>query len=605
MTAWPPFPESPLAPDQWNRLQELSQTLTEPQARWISGYFAGFVAAISRGDGTALPSAPAGSAGRTVTVLYGTETGNSAALARQLEGQLKAAGVTATVADMAKYKPRGLKDEQDVLVVVSTYGEGDPPQPAVGFFEFVEGSRAPKMDGVRFAVLALGDSTYEFYCEAGKRIDKRFEELGATRLFDRVDCDIDYDEPAAGWAEQLVAKLKEEAAAAAPAGQPAFAASPFPTASASAFDKRNPFQATVLESVKITGRASTKETRHIELDIDGSGLAYQPGDALGVVSTNEPHRVEELLEATGLSAEAPITLKGDTVRLASALESHFEITQAAPRFLEQWAKLSGAADLAALTADDRRQDRSDFLYGNHVVDIVRSYPVGGVSAEELVAGLRPLQPRLYSIASSQAAVGDEVHLTINPVRYELHGSGRNGVASAHVCDRVQPGDQLPVYVQANEHFKLPKDDGRPIVMVGPGTGVAPFRSFLQEREARGAEGKSWLFFGERNFRSDFLYHIEWLEWLENGALSDLDVAFSRDAGEKVYVQHRMLEKAQQLYAWLEDGAHFYVCGDERMAKDVEAALHNIVADQRGCSAEDAHEYIKQLSASERYQRDVY
>jgi sulfite reductase (NADPH) flavoprotein alpha-component len=604
MTAWPPFPESPLAPDQWNRLQELSSTLTEPQARWISGYFAGFVAAISRGDGAAGFTAPAQSSGRTVTVLYGTETGNSAALAKQLESQLKAAGVSATAVDMAKYKGRQLKDEQDVLVIVSTYGEGDPPQPAVGFFEFVEGSRAPKMDGVRFAVLALGDSTYEFYCEAGKRIDKCFEELGATRLFDRIDCDIDYDDPAASWAEQVVTRLKEEAAAAAPAGQAAMTASPFPTASSS-YDKRNPYQATVLESIKITGRFSTKETRHVEIDIDGSGLTYQPGDALGVVSTNEPHRVEELLEVTGLSADAPITLKGDTVRLASALESHFEVTQAAPRFVEQWAKLSGSSELAAVVAAEQAQ-RAKFLHDNHLVDIVRKYPVAGVSADQFIAGLRPLQPRLYSIASSQAAVGNEVHLTINPVRYELQGSARNGVASAHICDRVQQGDQLPVYIQANPHFGLPKDDNRPIIMVGPGTGIAPFRAFLQERESRGASGKNWLFFGERNFRSDFLYQVELQEHLANGLLSELDVAFSRDAGEKVYVQHRMLEKSAELYAWLEDGAHFYVCGDaDHMAKDVEAALLEIIVQERGCSADDAGDYLTRLIAEERYQRDVY
>jgi sulfite reductase (NADPH) flavoprotein alpha-component len=602
MTAWPPFPESPLAPEQWNRLQELSSTLTEPQARWIAGYFAGFTAAITRGDGP-VALAPAQAAGRTVTVLYGTETGNAAALARGLEASLKAEGVNATAADMAKYKGRQLKDEQDVLIIVSTYGEGDPPQPAVGFFEFIEGSRAPKLEGVRFAVLALGDSTYEFYCEAGKRLDKRFEELGAERIADRVDCDIDYDDPAALWSAAMVEKLKVEAAAAG-ASAPASGANPFPAA-ATAYDKRNPFQATVLESIKITGRFSSKETRHIEIDIEGSGLRYEPGDALGIVSTNEPHRIAELLDATGLNGDAQISLKGDTVRLASALESYYEITQAAPRFIEQWAKLSGASQLAELVSAEQMA-KAEFLHNNHVMDIVRQFPVGNIAAEDFVAGLRPVQPRLYSIASSQNAVGDEVHLTINPVRYELHGSARNGVASAHVCDRIKQGDQLPIFIQHNPHFALPKDDNRPVIMVGPGTGIAPFRAFLQEREYRGASGKNWLFFGERNFRSDFLYQVELQDHLANGVLSELDVAFSRDAGAKVYVQHRMLEKAAQLYAWLEDGAHFYVCGDaDHMAKDVEAALLTVIAEQRGCSAEDAGDYLTRLIAEERYQRDVY
>ena len=603
MTAWPPFPESPLAPEQWNRLQELSQMLTEPQARWISGYFAGFVAAMTRGDGSVAFAAPAQSAGRTVTVLYGTETGNAAALARSLEASLKAEGVSATATDMAKYKGRQLKDEQDVLVIVSTYGEGDPPQPAVGFFEFIEGSRAPKLEGVRFSVLALGDSTYEFYNEAGKRLDKRFEELGAERIAERVECDVDYDDPAAAWSAQMVAKLKAEAAAAG-ASVPASVASPFPTA-ATAYDKRNPFQATVLESIRITGRYSSKETRHLEIDIDGSGITYEPGDALGVVSSNEAHRVAELLDATGLDGDAQITLKGDTVRLASALETYYEITQAAPRFVEQWAKLSGASQLSELTTAEQSA-KAEFLHKNHVVDIVRHFPVSGVSAEDFIAGLRPLQPRLYSIASSQNAIGNEVHLTINPVRYDLHSSPRNGVASAHLCDRINQGGQVPVYIQHNPHFALPKDDNRPVIMVGPGTGIAPFRAFLQEREYRGASGKNWLFFGERNFRSDFLYQIELQEHLANGVLSELDVAFSRDGNDKVYVQHRMLERAAELYAWLEDGAHFYVCGDaDNMAKDVEAALLTIIAEQRGGSADDGGEYLTRLIAEERYQRDVY
>ncbi|MEO6360899.1 MAG: assimilatory sulfite reductase (NADPH) flavoprotein subunit [Sphingomicrobium sp.] len=604
MNASPPFPESPLAPEQWNRLQELSFTLTEPQARWISGYFAGFAAAMTRGDGSDAFAAQAQSAGRSVTVLYGTETGNAATLARSLEGSLKAQGVSATATDMAKYKGRQLKDAEDVLIIVSTYGEGDPPQPAVGFFEFIEGSRAPKLDGVRFSVLALGDSTYEFYCEAGKRLDKRFEELGGERIADRVDCDVDYDDPAAAWSAEMVTKLKAEAAEAGASTPTPIAASPFPTA-ATAFDKRNPFQATVLESIKITGRYSSKETRHLEIDIDGSGLTYEPGDALGVVSSNEAHRVAELLDATGLDGDAQITLKGDTVRLASALEAYYEIAQAAPRFVEQWGKLSGAAQLAELTTADQAT-KAEYLYRNHVVDIVRKFPASGVSAEDFVAGLRPLQPRLYSIASSQNAIGNEVHLTINPVRYDLHGSPRNGVASAHLCDRIAQGDQLPVYIQHNPHFALPKDDNRPVIMIGPGTGIAPFRAFLQEREYRAASGKNWLFFGERNFRSDFLYQVELQEHLANGVLSELDVAFSRDGADKVYVQHRMLERAAELYAWLEDGAHFYVCGDaDNMAKDVEAALLTIIADQRGCSADDAGDYLTRLIAEERYQRDVY
>jgi sulfite reductase (NADPH) flavoprotein alpha-component len=598
MTVQLPLHEGALTLEQWQLVESLGKTLTPEQARWISGYFAGLDAGLLRaGGGGATPVvAPQG---RTLTILYGTETGNSRDLAKALAAAASARGLAAKIADMGDYKVRSLKDEQDLLFVVSTYGEGDPPQPAVGFFEFLEGPRAPKLDGVRYAVLALGDSTYEFYCEAGKRIDKRMEELGATRLTERVDCDIDYDEPAAAWSEQLV-DLLAQAANALPQPVPAAAGA----TTAKVHDKHNPFPATVLENIRIVGRHSSKETRHVELDLSGSGLSYQPGDALGFVATNDPNAVEQLIEATALAPEALVSFKSETLPLADALASKFEITVGSPRFIEQWAKLSQAAELRSL-AQGVAADRVRFLEQNHVVDIVRRFPVSGLDAAALLAGLRPLQPRLYSIASSQAAVGEEAHLTVAPVRYEVHGSARGGVASTHIADRLAMGDTVPVYIQENPHFRLPGDDV-PVIMVGPGTGVAPFRAFLQEREARAAAGPSWLFFGERNLRSDFLYQVEWQQWLKDGVLSRLDVAFSRDRGEKVYVQHRMLEQARDVYAWLEEGAHFYVCGDEKaMARDVHATLVQIVTEEGGLSREGAEDYVSRLGAEHRYQRDVY
>jgi sulfite reductase (NADPH) flavoprotein alpha-component len=601
MTVQVPLYEGALTLDQWKLVEGLAQTLTPEQARWISGYFAGLDAGLLRAGGGEIAPVAAPQ-DRTLTILYGTETGNSRDLAKTLAAAATAQGLAPKISDLSDYKVRQLKDEQDVLFIVSTYGEGDPPQPSVGFFEFLEGPRAPKLEGVRFSVLALGDSTYEQYCEAGKRIDKRLEELGATRLSPRVDCDIDYDDPAAGWSEVVVQLLAADQAASSPQR---VAATPRAASAPSVHDKRNPFHATVLENIKIVGRYSTKETRHVELDISGSGLTYQPGDSLGFAATNDTRVVEELLDAAGLSGDAEVTVKNETLALSEALRGKFEITVPSPRFIEQWANLTGASELEALTGPEAAAERVKYLYDNHAVDIVRRFPAPGIDAAALLAGLRPLQPRLYSLASSQALVGDEAHLTVAPVRYDLHGTPRAGVASSQIADRLDMGATVPVYVQENPHFRLPGDDV-PIVMVGPGTGVAPFRAFLQEREARAAGGKSWLFFGERNFRSDFLYQVEWQKWLDEGVLTQLDVAFSRDAGEKTYVQHRMHERSRNLFAWLEEGAHFYVCGDEKaMARDVHEALLQIIEREGGLSRDCAEDYVRVLSSEHRYQRDVY
>jgi sulfite reductase (NADPH) flavoprotein alpha-component len=609
MTVQLPLPanEGALSLEQWQLVEGLVETLNPEQARWVSGYFAGLDAGLLRGGGAALQPVVAPQA-RTLTILYGTETGNSRDLAKTLAASASQRGLSPRLSDLSDYKVRQLRDEQDILFVVSTYGEGDPPQPSLGFFEFLEGPRAPRLDGVRYSVLALGDSTYEKYCEAGKRIDRRLEELGAERLSPRIDCDIDYEEPAGAWSETAVELLAAEAASIVPAavGQsPRGERGLSLVRAAPVHDKKHPFPATVLENIRVVGRHSSKETRHVELDLSGSGISYQPGDALGLAASNAPHVVEELLEAVGLSGDTEVTVKNSSISLASALTNRFEITIASPRFTEQWAKLSGARELQSLAAADAAAERVAFLDRHHVIDIVRRFPVNGVDASALLAGLRPLQPRLYSIASSQAAVGEEAHLTVAPVRYDLHGTPRGGVASTHIADRLDMGEIVPVYVQENPHFRLPEDNV-PIIMVGPGTGVAPFRAFLQEREARAAAGSSWLFFGERNLRSDFLYQIEWQQWLKDGVLSRLDVAFSRDGVDKVYVQHRMLEQARELYAWLEEGAHFYVCGDEKnMSRDVHESLLQVIEREGGHSREGAEDYVRRLASEHRYQRDVY
>lgn len=580
-------------------VEELARSVTPRQALWLGGYFSGLGASAP----CLVESPVPGPSIRRLTILYGTETGNAADVARSVETRARARGLNPVLSEMADYKVRQLSDEQDLLIIVSTYGEGDPPQPATGFFEFVEGRRAPKLGGTRFAVLALGDSSYEFYCEAGKRLERRFEELGAERLAPRVDCDIDFEAAADAWADALIGQLSIAAVSSAPASMSLLGAAP--AFDLPIHDKRNPFRAAVLENTPIVGRGSTKETRHIEFSLSGSGLTYTPGDALGIAASNDPSIVAELLSHLSIARDAAIDVKGQALTMEEALTHRFEITAATPRFLDYWALLSDAAELKQLQQAERAGERTIFLKTHHILDIVRRYPVGAVLPTGFITGLRPLQPRLYSIASSLAAVPDEAHVTIAPVRYALHGMARSGVASGYLADRTELDAALPVYIQANSHFRLPDDDV-PVIMIGAGTGIAPYRAFLQEREARGARGKSWLFFGERHFRTDFLYQTEWQAWLRDGTLNRMDVAFSRDGAEKIYVQRRMKERARDLFAWLEEGAHIYVCGDAaHLAPDVHAALIDIVAAEARSSPDAAEDYVRSLQADHRYQRDVY
>jgi sulfite reductase (NADPH) flavoprotein alpha-component len=473
----------------------------------------------------------------------------------------------------------------------------------------LEGRKAPRLPGSRYAVLALGDSTYERYCEAGKRLDRRLADLGATRLAPRVDCDVDYDESAAAWIANVLAKLAPDPAS---GGETSLgAASAITSASAALpsaapiFDKRRPFAASVIDNIALTGRGSSKETRHIELSLAGSGLAFEPGDALGMQPSNDPALVEAILGNLSLTRDAPIRVKDRETTLGEALARDFEISAATPRFIDRWAQISGAAELAGLRGDGQVEARATFLRGHHIIDILRRFPVKGIDAQAFLAGLRPLQPRLYSIASSQAAAPDEVHLTVTALRYTLHGESRSGVASSQLAERADPDALLPVYIQSNPHFRLAEDDV-PIMMIGAGTGVAPYRAFLQEREARGAQGKSWLFFGERNFHTDFLYQTEWQGFLKDNVLSRMNVAFSRDQATKTYVQHRLKEHARDIYGWLEEGAHLYVCGDAaNLAPDVHSTIGDIIQQEGGIGRAAADDYIGALQREHRYQVDVY
>jgi sulfite reductase (NADPH) flavoprotein alpha-component len=581
----------PLSPEQAAQLEALVGTLTAEQALWVSGYLAGYNA---RAKGAVAVAAPAPAA-QPVTILYASETGNAASLAKKLAERAKAKGLPVKLQDVADYRTKDLKGERYLVLVTSTQGEGEPPTSAADFYEFLHGRKAPRLEGLKFAVLGLGDSTYEHFCKTGRDLDARLAALGATRMVERVDCDVDYEAPAAGWTDRLVDQLVREA----PPAEAKIVAFPQVAAHAAAaeplYDRANPFEAAVIENLQLTGRGSSKEIRHVELSLEGSGLSYEPGDSIGIVPQNEPELVGELIGALGLAGESD---------LVQALTRDYEITTLTGRFLSGWAELSGAKALKELAADPAAQKA--WMHGREVIDVVSAFPVPGVDAKAFTGLLRKLPPRLYSLASSQAASPDEAHIVVSTVRYDSHGRQRKGVASTMLAERVRPDDTLPVYINSNRHFRLPADNDAPIIMIGAGTGVAPYRAFLQEREERGAQGRSWLFFGERNFRTDFLYQVEWQRWLKDGVLSRIDLAFSRDQAEKIYVQHRLLERAAELHAWLEEGAHLYLCGDaEQLAPDVQAALLRIVAERSGRSAEQAAEYLKTLQREGRYQRDVY
>lgn len=582
----------PLETDQLQRVHEAVVGLSSMQLQWISGYVAGLGASATI---PAIESAP----GQALTILYGSQTGNGEGIARALASRGAESGFRTVLHSLADYRPANLKRESLVVFVVSTHGEGDPPDDAELFHEFLLSERAPKLPDLHYAVLALGDSAYLNFCETGHELDARLEQLGGSRLLPITECDVAYEEAAASWSDAVVAGLPDwlDAAPVTPHLRA--------VETKSAFGRENPFRAPVLVNQKITGRGSSKEVRHVELSIEGSGLTYEPGDSLAVVATNPPQLVDEFLEFLGVDGEKPVLLGNETTSLVDALTQRLEITVATPTFVRAWSKVAESRELKGLLGEERRKDLDDLLREHQVIDIVRRFPAQ-LDAQQFVAMLRKLTPRSYSIASSLRANPDEVHLTVAAVRYEAFGTEHWGAASTHIADRVEAGGTLAVYVDPNTRFRLPTDDSTDIIMIGPGTGIAPFRAFVQERAERGASGRNWLIFGDRNFSSDFLYQLEWHRHLKQGSLQQLDIAFSRDQDDKVYVQDRIRERAAELYAWIESGAVVYVCGDAKhMAGEVDDALVDVIAAGAGLDRDAAASRLAELRRDGRYRRDVY
>ncbi|MBL0867748.1 NADPH-dependent assimilatory sulfite reductase flavoprotein subunit [Pectobacterium carotovorum] len=598
----------PLSVEQLTRLQAATGDFSSTQLAWLSGYFWGLVQQPENVQpGAIAATATTASAVtvpvQTITLISASQTGNARRVAEQLRDDLLAAKLSVNLVNAGDYKFKQIGQEKLLLIVASTQGEGEPPEEAVALHKFLLSKKAPEMKDTAFAVFGLGDTSYEFFSKAGKDFDSRLAELGAERLLDRVDADVDYQGLAEQWRRQLVDILQARVPVQGTAVAQIAAQGALDEITSSPYSKSSPLHATFAVNQKVTGRNSEKDVRHIEIDLGDSGLRYQPGDALGVWFDNDPALVQELLELLWLKGDESVSVDGKTLPLSQALKSHFELTQNTAPIVEKYAALSRNETLLSLLAD--KPALQQFAQRTPLVDMVRQAPTE-LTAEQLLGLLRPLTPRLYSIASSQAEVESEVHITVGVVRYEYEGRERAGGASSYLADRLSEDDEIRVFIEHNDNFRLPANSDAPVIMIGPGTGIAPFRAFMQQRDADGAEGKNWLFFGNPHFTEDFLYQVEWQRYVKDGLLTNIDLAWSRDQAHKVYVQDKLREKGAEVWRWIQDGAHLYVCGDaNRMAKDVERALLDVIVEHGGMDSEQADEFLSDLRLERRYQRDVY
>ncbi len=564
---------------------------TPEQRAWLGEFLAKLLATGSQVPAPAGPAVP-------VTILFGSQTGNAEALAKKMLKLLKKGNFEPEVADMADFDRARLPKIENLLLITSTYGDGEPPDNAADFHGWLLNGDAPRLEGVNYSVLALGDTSYPDFCKCGIEFDMRLESLGAKRLFPRVDSDVDFDVPFAEWSSGVMAVL-------APAGgAPAEETSVADPAEAG-YSKKNPFPSRVLRNFNLN-RGGDKETHHVEISLEGSGLEYEVGDALGVYPQNPPEVVDEIIANLPFRPSSVPLPEGGEAPLREALISHYDIGTINKTLIQKWQERSGSPFLRSLVEADDKKAFDNFSWGRDLIDLVIDHPADFADAEDFVSILKKLQPRLYSIASSPKAHPGEVHLCVGIVRYTSHGRKRGGICSTYLSDRLDAASEPGVFVHTNKAFRLPENGDTPVIMVGPGTGIAPFRAFLEERKATGAKGRNWVFFGNPHRATDFLYEDEFTAFLQEGTLQRLDLAWSRDQKEKLYVQHLMLQNGAELWSWLQDGAAFYVCGDaSRMAKDVDQALLGVVGEHGKMSAEDAAAFVAQLKKDKRYLRDVY
>ena len=589
--------------DTERQLAALAHSLDNESLIWASGYMAGLAAAGGAPDAVGEAPVPAVEPAETLTIWYGTETGNSRGVAERLAASAEQRGFAVEVSDLAEVRPRAIKKVSLLALVTSTHGEGDPPEPAESFFEYLFSESAPELKELEYSVMALGDTSYPDFCQTGKDLDSRLETLGGGRLNPVVECDVDFAAQEQSWAQTLLDQLESRLKPPTQTPPPVLHTVGGRDVDAAAFDRWNPYVAEVLERSPLTVPPASKSVAHVSLSIEDSGITYEPGDSLGFYPTNDADLVEEVLALTGLHGDTTVSSEDRSAPLWSWLERHLELTQVVRPFIEQWADLADDGALRAMLDD--RDAFQRWAQTRQVADVIRDHPAA-VGPDQLVKSLRKLAPRLYSIASSPLAAEDEIHLTVRLEESMINERRRLGVASGNLVNRIAAGQTLPVYVESNPRFRLPQEGDRPVIMIGPGTGVAPFRAFLQHREMLGHAGRNWLFFGEQHRRTSFLYQLDWQRLQREGVLDRLSVAFSRDQADRVYVQHRIIENGPAIHDWLEEGANVYVCGSgQGMAQDVEAALRQVISQYGKTSDEAAADQLKQMRRDGRYQKDVY
>ncbi|ADQ80681.1 sulfite reductase (NADPH) flavoprotein, alpha chain [Paludibacter propionicigenes WB4] len=599
---------SPLSDDQIELFTRLTNSLSKEQLAWVSGYLAGFSASGVSSESPEIQEPVAETnIQNTLTILYGSRTGNGEGLAKKALKMATEQGLNATIKSMADYKVRDLQSEKNLLVIVSTHGEGVPPFAARELHEFIYSKRAPKLENTTFAVLALGDSSYFQFCKTGKDFDEQLEKLGAKRLVPRIACDVDFEEAAENWLKATLPAFGDGKATA--KAKPQFRLDiPVKVSVAEkkpeAHTKKNPFMAPVYEKISLHGKGSKRQTLHIELSTENApGLDYEPGDAAGVYPLNSAELVGDVLAVTGLNAGDFVIFNGVEKKLETALHRNVELSKITTDVVGRYLETYPNKKLKKLSEDTDKF--KEYLDGRDIVDLLQDYP-SEITAENLIKILRPLQPRYYSIASSPKAYPGELHLTVGVVNYENAGREKYGTCSTYLSEVEVEDEKVPIFIERNPGFRLPENDETPIIMVGAGTGIAPYRAFVQHRELAEKPGKSWLFFGNRNFETEFLYQTEWQGFLKSGALTKMDVAFSRDGDKKVYVQDRLLENAKEVYQWLEEGSNFYICGDmKNMARHVQDTLVKIVEKEGVMTKENAQEYVANLEKERRLQLDVY
>lgn len=580
--------------EQLSQLNQLIQNLSAEQLVWVNGYLSGII----NGKTIDTPKISRQKSSESITILFGTHTGHSKQIAMDLHDRILALGFDAKIHGLDFYKKNDLKKEKYLFLIVSTHGEGEAPIQAEDLYEYVHGTRAPKLPDTKYAVLALGDKTYKKYCQTGIDFDQTFTKLGAQAILPVQTSDVAYEDVAEQWIEKVLEELKKLVPEVAISAQPTGTSTP-----KKKFNRSNPYYAEVLEKVRITTTDSEKEIYHVEISLDDSGIEYKAGDSIGILPNNPIDLVDLLIEKLEDDPERIVTVKEKEISLFRALQNKLEITILNREVLEKYNAIVQNKELELLLNNE--DELETYLHGTDAYDLLEDYS-GKITTDQFLTTLRVLYARLYSISSGPSANPEEVHITIASVRYNRKKRDRTGSCSSYISDEINVGDHLPIYIDKNEAFRLPDDKSKPLIMVGAGTGVAPYRSFLQEREQNSTKGKSWLFFGNQHFKKDFLYQLEWQKLLKKGTLQKLDVAFSRDQEEKTYVQHRLKENGKEVFKWLENGAHFYICGDKKhMAKDVQTSLLEIIQNEGGITPEKAEEYLKNMKREKRLLLDVY